>query len=81
MCVGRTWKVTEDFGKEGGLALKELRPFRSWAFLATSILILILCWRSAKAEWLEWREGQLQRSGASPFQGAVFDYATPCQVM
>ena len=54
----------------GGLALTELRPFRSWAFLATSILILIIFWRSARAEWLEWREGWLQRSGASPLRGA-----------
>ena len=70
MCVEQTWKVSEDFGKEGWLALKELRPFRSWTFLAISILILIIFWRSARAEWLEWREGWLQRSGASPLRGA-----------
>ena len=52
------------------MALTELRPFRSWTFLATSILILIIFWRSARAEWLEWREGWLQRSGASPLRGA-----------
>ena len=70
VCVEQTWKVSEDFGMEGGLALKELRPFRSWTFLATSILILIIYWRSARAEWLEWREGWLQRSGASSLRGA-----------
>ena len=32
--------------------------------------ILILLWRSARAERLEWREGWLQRSGASPLRGA-----------
>ena len=52
------------------MALTELRPFRSWTFLAMSILILIIFWRSARAEWLEWREGRLQRSGASPLRGA-----------
>ena len=52
------------------MALTELRPVRSWTFLAMSILILILFWRSARAEWLEWREGWLQRSGASPLSGA-----------
>ena len=60
--------VGEDGGE--GLALTELRPFRSWTFLAMSILILIIFWRSARAEWLEWREGWLQRSGASPLRGA-----------
>ena len=59
----------ERIGGEG-LALTELRPFRSWTFLAMSILILIIFWRSARAEWLEWREGWLQRSGASPLRGA-----------
>ena len=58
-------------GEDGGrLALTELRPFRSWTVLAMSILILILFWRSARAEWLEWKEGRLQRSGASPIRGA-----------
>ena len=70
----------ERMGGEG-LALMELRPFRSWTFLAMSILNLIIFWRSARAEWLEWREGWLQRSGASPLQSAVSGYATPCQVM
>ena len=69
----RTQRVVKEWleriGGEG-LALTELRPFRSWTFLAMSILILILFWRSARAEWLEWREGRLQRSGASPLRGA-----------
>ena len=38
--------------------------------LLPPIPILILHWRSARAEWLEGREGRLQRSGASPLRGA-----------
>ena len=34
------------------------------------ILIYTPFWRSARAEWLEWREGWLPRSGASPLRGA-----------
>ena len=52
------------------MALMELRPFRSWTFLAMSLLILIILWRSARAEWLGLREGWHQRSGASHLRGA-----------
>ena len=37
--------------------------------LLPPVPILILLWRSARAERLEWREGWLQRSGASPPPG------------
>ena len=60
-------------GDEGGLALKEQRlplPGRRRAFLfSTPIPMLIFFWRSARAEWLERREGWLRRSGASPSPG------------
>ena len=52
------------------MALTELRPFRSWTFLAMSILILIIFWRSARAEWLEWREGWPQNGAVPPPSGA-----------
>ena len=52
------------------MALMELRPFRSWTFLAMSILILIIFWRSARAEWLEWREGRPRNGAVPPPSGA-----------
>ena len=59
----------------GGLSRKGRRffyprPWRASLFSPSPILILIPFWRSARAEWLEWREGWLPRSGASPLRGA-----------